>query len=115
MLLLNQEIKISTVSLGTKTLYSLLQKLGPLFRSSSTRAAIVLVQFYQVVASPIFGGACRFEPSCSQYAIQALEGHRLDLAIILIFKRLMKCRPGGPFGSDPVPGVCHTCGGSHGK
>lgn len=65
--------------------------------------ALVLVSFYRVIFSPIFGGACRFEPSCSVYAEEALKKLPFFKAVNLIFFRIIKCRPGGPYGLDPVP------------
>lgn len=62
-----------------------------------------LLRSYQIAAAPIFGGACRFHPSCSQYAVEAMQKHSIRKAIILIVFRLCKCRPGGSFGFDPVP------------
>jgi hypothetical protein len=47
--------------------------------------------------------ACRFIPSCSEYALQALERHGPRKGLALISRRLVRCRPGGPFGFDPVP------------
>lgn len=65
--------------------------------------ALLLLGFYRSLLTAFFGGACRFEPSCSEYARDAFYYHRIDKAFILTFKRLIKCRPGGPYGYDPVP------------
>ncbi len=65
--------------------------------------AIFFVRAYQLILSPILGGACRFEPSCSQYAVSVLRKHSPVGAIFLIGKRLSKCHPWGSFGYDPVP------------
>lgn len=65
--------------------------------------AFLLLGFYRSFLTAFFGGACRFEPSCSEYARQAFHTHRLDVAFKLTLKRLLKCRPGGPFGYDPIP------------
>ncbi len=46
---------------------------------------------------------CRFEPSCSSYALDALSSHGALRGISLIVRRLARCRPGGGFGFDPVP------------
>ena len=46
---------------------------------------------------------CRFTPTCSQYAIEAINRHGSRRGLSLTVRRLMRCRPGGPFGFDPVP------------
>ena len=53
--------------------------------------------------SPIFGGACRFTPTCSEYARQVLKDFSLKRASFLIFKRIFSCVPFGPYGYDPSP------------
>lgn len=64
---------------------------------------ILLVRAYQVVLSPLFRGCCRFEPSCSNYAIEALRVHGAWKGVALTAMRLLRCRPFGPSGYDPVP------------
>lgn len=66
---------------------------------------LFIISFYRSVGAVHFGGACRFEPSCSVYAVEAVSTHSPLVAIRLIAARLLKCRPGGPWGFDPVPGV----------
>ncbi len=70
--------------------------------SRRARIAIGLIRLYQLVrtgrTSP-----CRFIPTCSQYAVVAVERHGLRRGLRLTLGRLIRCRPGGPFGSDPVP------------
>ena len=67
--------------------------------------AIALVRAYQLTLSPWFGGACRFTPSCSHYAIEAIERHGLRYGGWLALRRLARCHPFGSFGTDPVPAV----------
>jgi len=64
---------------------------------------ILFVRAYQVVLSPLFRGCCRFEPSCSNYAIEALQVHGAVKGTLLAAWRLWRCRPFGAHGYDPVP------------
>ena len=65
-------------------------------------ALIALVRGYQVVLSPMMGGACRFEPSCSNYAIEALQVHGAFKGVLLATWSLLRCHPFGSYGYDPV-------------
>jgi len=67
------------------------------------QALIALVRGYQVVLSPMLGGACRFEPSCSNYMIEALEVHGAVKGLLLGLWRILRCHPFGDHGYDPVP------------
>ncbi|MCP4833303.1 MAG: membrane protein insertion efficiency factor YidD [Phycisphaera sp.] len=58
---------------------------------------------YQRFLSPLLGGHCRFEPSCSRYAREAIERHGPLRGGWLAARRLVRCRPGGGAGHDPVP------------
>jgi uncharacterized protein len=64
---------------------------------------IGLIKFYQYSISPLFGPACRYEPSCSQYSIEALKKHGLFKGIYFAVKRIGSCHPWGGHGHDPVP------------
>jgi putative membrane protein insertion efficiency factor len=64
---------------------------------------IILIRFYQWVISPALGPKCRFTPTCSQYAADALKKHGMLKGLMLSVKRISKCRPGGGHGYDPVP------------
>ncbi len=71
--------------------------------SAGARVAIGLVRGYQVTLSPLFTGSCRFDPSCSRYAMAALEQHGLVKGAWLAIRRLARCHPLGGSGLDPVP------------
>jgi putative membrane protein insertion efficiency factor len=73
--------------------------------SLAQRLAILFVHAYQLVLSPFSGGACRFEPSCSHYAIASIERHGVGRGLWLALVRVSKCHPLGPHGIDPVPPV----------
>ena len=64
---------------------------------------IALIRAYQIVLSPIFGGACRYTPTCSGYAIEAIEQHGALRGTLLAFKRICRCHPFADAGYDPVP------------
>ena len=64
-----------------------------------------LIKGYQVLISPMLGQNCRFHPTCSCYAHQALETHGLLKGTWLSVKRIMKCNPMHPGGFDYVPGT----------
>ena len=61
------------------------------------------VYFYRYCISPYTPASCRFTPTCSEYAIQALKKHGPFKGIGLTFKRLIRCHPWGGKGHDPVP------------
>ncbi|MFQ5596971.1 MAG: membrane protein insertion efficiency factor YidD [Nitrospiria bacterium] len=61
-----------------------------------------MVRIYQSYLSPLFPPVCRFYPTCSSFAIQALRRHGFFLGILMVFKRLAKCHPLCPGGYDPV-------------
>ena len=71
----------------------------------------LLVRAYQVTLSPMMGGACRFEPSCSNYMIEALRVHGAIKGTLLGLWRILRCHPFGAYGYDPVPpkGRWTTC------
>ena len=64
---------------------------------------ILLVRAYQVTLSPLFRGCCRFEPSCSNYMIEALRTHGAAKGSLLGLYRILRCHPFGRSGYDPVP------------
>ncbi len=71
--------------------------------SLPARVALLLITFYRAAISPLLPSSCRFYPTCSEYGIEAIREHGFLKGIILLIKRLLRCRPGGPYGYDPVP------------
>ena len=67
------------------------------------RALLRAIRIYQALVSPSLGVACRYEPTCSHYAYEAIEGHGAWRGVRLAASRLAQCRPGGGGGYDPVP------------
>lgn len=65
--------------------------------------SLILIGIYRTIGTPVFGGCCRFSPSCSEFAQGCY--HRFDFATAtrLTLRRILLCRPGGGFGHDPVP------------
>ncbi|MBQ6694469.1 MAG: membrane protein insertion efficiency factor YidD [Bacteroidaceae bacterium] len=64
---------------------------------------ILLIQFYRHCISPMTPPACRFTPTCSQYAIEAISKHGPLKGVYLAVRRLLRCHPWGGSGYDPVP------------
>jgi putative membrane protein insertion efficiency factor len=64
---------------------------------------ILLVRFYQVAISPFTPSTCRYNPTCSHYAIEALKKRGLIIGGWLSLKRIISCHPWGGSGYDPVP------------
>ncbi|HIE1308776.1 TPA: membrane protein insertion efficiency factor YidD [Serratia marcescens] len=71
--------------------------------SPGSRILIWLVRAYQLVISPLLGPRCRFQPTCSHYAIEALSRFGMIKGSWLALKRVLKCHPLNPGGDDPVP------------
>ncbi len=74
-----------------------------------SRILIFLIGIYKIVFS-FKRPCCRFIPTCSSYAIEAIKKHGAYKGSILAFKRIMRCRPGKEFGYDPVPDIIHKKG-----
>ena len=64
---------------------------------------IKCIRFYQLAISPWHPPTCRFSPTCSQYAIEAVQVHGIIVGFYLSLKRILKCHPWGGNGHDPVP------------
>jgi len=73
-------------------------------RSISVRVALLALRFYKAYLSILFAGSCRFEPTCSRFAYEAMERFGVARGVRLGLKRLLRCHPlSRKFGYDPVP------------
>src|SRR5690348_1320154 len=72
-------------------------------KSAAAWILLLLVRFYIAFLSPFLGGACKFHPSCSNYAHEAIRLHGAKRGLALAGKRLLRCRPFTKGGFDPVP------------
>jgi len=71
---------------------------------ASVRAALFALRFYKAYLSILFAGSCRYEPTCSRYAYEAIERFGVVRGVWLGLKRLLRCHPlSRKFGYDPVP------------
>jgi putative membrane protein insertion efficiency factor len=83
-----------------------------------------LIRLYQLIVSPVLPPSCRYLPSCSDYALEALTRHGMLRGLALALRRLARCHPWGGSGYDPVPPSArraaaelrlhrHDCGAAH--
>lgn len=77
--------------------------IGGFFESFFSIIFISIIRFYQQLISPFFIPSCRFDPSCSEYALKAFKKFPAARALLLTLKRIAKCHPWGDSGSDPLP------------
>lgn len=82
------------------------------------RVLVWLLRGYQLLLSPMLGQNCRFYPTCSNYAIEALHRHGAARGGWLAVRRVCRCHPWNPGGADPVPPAPHesstaACGCNH--
>lgn len=72
-----------------------------------TTVLLLPIRFYQRCISPLLPGRCRYQPTCSQYAVEALQKHGPIKGLWLATYRILRCNPFGGFGYDPVPDTFH--------
>ena len=77
-------------------------------RTAGSWILLALIQFYRTFLSPFFGGACKYYPSCSNYAAEAVARHGARRGLALALKRLGRCHPFAHGGFDPVPDLDET-------
>lgn len=68
-----------------------------------SKLLILPIRFYQGAISPLFPASCRYQPTCSQYAVEAIRKHGPIKGLLLAVKRIARCHPWGGSGYDPVP------------
>lgn len=74
-----------------------------MLREAIGKLLILPIRFYQLCISPLFPPACRYTPTCSQYAIEAIRKHGPVRGLWLAIRRIARCHPWGGSGYDPVP------------
>ena len=74
-----------------------------MIRTLLRRIFILPIRFYQLCISPMLPSACRFTPTCSQYAVEAIMKHGIFSGSWLALRRILRCHPWGGSGYDPVP------------
>jgi len=74
------------------------------------RFVLMVLGLYRRAVSPALGPCCRFEPSCSHYAMEALKTHGAVAGTVLTVRRVLRCNPWGGMGYDPVPAPGKTWG-----
>lgn len=72
-------------------------------KRSPALVAMALITFYRWVISPLTPSSCRFHPTCSEYGLEAIRRFGFFRGTKLAASRILRCRPGGPYGYDPVP------------
>jgi putative membrane protein insertion efficiency factor len=80
-----------------------MQKVKDIIKKILIFPLVLLVRFYQVCISPLKPPCCRFTPTCSAYALQALRKHGPFKGTYLAVRRILRCHPWGGHGYDPVP------------
>jgi uncharacterized protein len=103
MLFSNRPLLNFTNHLSTLNFRKLLSEAGVSLLGFVKFLLLLLVGSYRTLGNLFMGGACRFEPSCSEYALEALKKFHVLMALKLIILRVYRCRPGGAYGFDPVP------------
>lgn len=80
-----------------------MKKLLTFVKKIPTWVAVGIIMFYRMAISPVLPPACRFTPTCSEYGLTAFKRYGFRKGFVLTAKRILRCRPGGPCGYDPVP------------
>ena len=81
----------------------MIRRIAVYIKRMTALVAIGIIMFYRMAISPLLPPACRFVPTCSEYGLTAFRRYGFRKGFVLTAKRILKCRPGGPHGYDPVP------------
>ena len=81
--------------------------LGGAINAALSFLLLLPIQFYRKAVSPLFPPTCRFTPTCSAYALEAIRKHGPFKGFYLACRRILRCHPWGGFGYDPVPEKFH--------
>jgi putative membrane protein insertion efficiency factor len=73
------------------------------FRQAGIFIALLPIHFYRYCISPLIPASCRYTPTCSEYALQAIKKYGPFKGSLLAIKRISRCHPWGGYGYDPVP------------
>jgi putative membrane protein insertion efficiency factor len=73
-----------------------------MFKTITQKILVFFIRLYQILISPLIGGQCRFYPSCSNYAIEAIEKKGIIKGFFLSLWRILRCGPWSEGGNDPV-------------
>ena len=82
---------------------AMMRRIAVFIKRMPALVAIGIIMFYRMAISPLLPPACRFVPTCSEYGLTAFRRYGFRKGFVLTAKRILKCRPGGPHGYDPVP------------
>lgn len=88
---------------------AVIRRIGSGLRHGLGTVLVELTAFYRATISAVTPASCRFHPTCSAYAIEAIKIHGPFRGTGLAILRILRCNPWGPFGEDPVP----TCNDRH--
>ena len=90
-------------SANIKQIFCVLSKSSESTSKIFSKTLLLGILFYRAILRVLLGGDCRFYPTCSEYAAEAVQTHSALKATYLIGRRIIRCRPFGPQGYDPVP------------
>lgn len=84
-----------------------MKKVLSFIKAIPQKILILLIKVYRLGISPLFPATCRFIPTCSEYGLIAVKRFGFLKGLYLTVRRILRCRPGGGYGYDPVPDKFH--------